>query len=160
MFYTDNGSTGIEVALKMSFHYWRNLGDALRWVPGREADARRAFERAIELCDEEIRVNPSDAFAHAARAAALAKIGRVREGRTGILRALELAPSDPSYVYDAAVIANIAGVEDEAVARLEQAIRLGFTAASVKNDPEFANLQKSGRLQAIVQSPRSSDSTH
>src|SRR5690606_36702769 len=24
--YTDNGSTGIEVALKMSFHYWRNCG--------------------------------------------------------------------------------------------------------------------------------------
>ncbi|WP_407293152.1 adenosylmethionine--8-amino-7-oxononanoate transaminase [Stutzerimonas zhaodongensis] len=26
VFYTDNGSTGIEVALKMSFHYWRNTG--------------------------------------------------------------------------------------------------------------------------------------
>lgn len=26
VFYTDNGSTGIEVALKMSFHYWRNIG--------------------------------------------------------------------------------------------------------------------------------------
>ncbi|RYJ64213.1 adenosylmethionine--8-amino-7-oxononanoate transaminase [Pseudomonas songnenensis] len=26
VFYTDNGSTGIEVALKMSFHYWRNNG--------------------------------------------------------------------------------------------------------------------------------------
>ena len=26
VFYTDNGSTGIEVALKMSFHYWLNTG--------------------------------------------------------------------------------------------------------------------------------------
>jgi adenosylmethionine-8-amino-7-oxononanoate aminotransferase len=26
VFYADNGSAGIEVALKMSYHYWRNLG--------------------------------------------------------------------------------------------------------------------------------------
>ncbi len=30
MFYADNGSAAVEVALKMSFHYWRNLGEARR----------------------------------------------------------------------------------------------------------------------------------
>ncbi len=30
VFYADNGSSAIEVALKMSFHYWRNLGQARR----------------------------------------------------------------------------------------------------------------------------------
>ncbi len=34
VFYADNGSSGIEVALKMSFHYWRNCGqpDKRRFV--------------------------------------------------------------------------------------------------------------------------------
>jgi len=30
VFYTDNGASAVEVALKMSFHYWRNVGEASR----------------------------------------------------------------------------------------------------------------------------------
>lgn len=30
VFYADNGSAGIEVALKMSFHYWQNMGQSKR----------------------------------------------------------------------------------------------------------------------------------
>jgi hypothetical protein len=48
------------------------------------------------------------------------------------------------------LIANIAGAPDESLARLEQAVRLGFNADDVRRDPEFANLLKDGRLQSIV----------
>jgi serine/threonine-protein kinase len=139
-----------------AFLYWRNLGDAYRWVPGQEQNARRAFERAVALCDAAIRVNPNDASAFASRASALAKLGRHREARAAILRALELEPRDPTRVYEAAVIANLAGSEDDALARLEQAMRLGFNPNDVERDPEVANLMKNGRLQKIVQDFRTS----
>ena len=132
--------------------YWKNLGDACRWIPGHETQARRAFERAIALSDEAIRTNASDAVAHVSRASALAKLGRNREARAAILRTLELEPRDPSYLYEAAVIANIAGARDESLARLEQAVRLGFNADDVRRDPEFSNLLKDGRLRDIVAS--------
>jgi Flp pilus assembly protein TadD len=135
--------------------YWRNLGDASRWVPGAEAKARQAFERAIELCDEAISVNPKDSAAHTSRATALAKLGRHREARVSILRALELAPQSDSVIYEAAVIANLDGSEEEALARLEQALRLSATPDDMLRDPEFANLRKSGRLQAIIAGYRS-----
>ena len=137
------------------FLYWRNLGDALRWTPGSETAARRAYERAIELCDDAIRVNPSDARAHMSRASALAKLGRHREARTSSLRALELEPQYASNVYEAAVIANLSGSEDDAIARLEQALRLGYNGDDILRDPEFANLRKSGRLQTTIAGVRS-----
>ncbi len=109
-----------------AFLYWRNLGDAYRWVPGQDVKARQAFERAVRLCDDAIRVNPNDARAYRSQATALAKLGREREARAAILRALELDASSASNAYEAAVIANITGAEDETAARLEQALRLGY----------------------------------
>jgi serine/threonine-protein kinase len=145
------------VALEPSyFLFWRNLGDAYRWVPGQEANARGAQERAVQLCDEAIRVNPSESRPYASRASALAKLGRTREARSSILRALELEPQHSANAYEAAVIANISGSNDEVATRLEQALRLGYRPDDILRDPEFANLKKSGRLQAIIAGYRSS----
>ena len=137
------------------FLYWRNLGDAYRWIPGREANARAAFERAIVLCDEAIGVDPSEARAHMSRATALAKTGRTREARSAIIRALELEPQNSGCAYEAAVIANIAGDEEESLTRLEQTLRLGYNPDDILRDPEFANLKKNGRLQGIIAASRS-----
>ncbi len=135
--------------------FQRNLGDACRWIPGEEKRAQRAFERAVELCNEAIRINPADSRAHVTRASALAKLGREREARTAILRALEIEPQHASNVYEAATIANIGGSEDDALARIEQALRLGYNADDMLRDPELANLKKSGRLEAVIAEHRS-----
>lgn len=138
------------------FLYWRNLGDAYRWIPGEEANARRAYLRAIELARETIKVNPSDSNAHSSLAVALAKVGDPQNARAESLRALELDPKNAPLVYEAAVVANIANSQDEAAARLEQVLRLGHNPDDIRRDPEFANFVKSGRLDAIIQSFRSS----
>jgi len=135
--------------------YSRNLGDAYRWVPGQESKAREAYERAIQMCDEAIRINPNESRAHLSRASALAKLGRTREARNAIVRALELDPQYAGAAYEAAVISNIVGDEDETITRIEQALRLGYNVDNILRDPEFANLRKSGRLDAIVSGFRS-----
>jgi tetratricopeptide (TPR) repeat protein/predicted Ser/Thr protein kinase len=137
------------------FLYARNLGDAYRWIPGQSAKARQAYLHALELCDGAIRVNPNDARAHRSRASILAKIDRPRDARAAILRAFEVDPQSASNAYEAAVIANIAHTDDEAILRIEQALRLGYTPDDILRDPEFANLRKNGRLDAIVAGARS-----
>jgi tetratricopeptide (TPR) repeat protein len=147
-----------EKAVQLSPHellYWRNLGDAYRWIPGQEEKARTAYTRAVELCDSAIRVNSKDAQAHRTRAVALAKLGQTQAARSAILRALEQESTRWSNIYEAGVIANIAGDEDEAIARLEQAIRLGASVEDIRRDPEFANFKKTGRLEAIISGARS-----
>jgi superkiller protein 3 len=135
--------------------YWRNLGDAYRWVNGGKAKADAAFEKAIEYCDEAIRVNTAEAVAHAMKGGALAKLGRERQARAAILRALELEPKDPTLAYEAALVANLSGAEEEAATRLAQSLRLGFNPTDAEHDPEFANLRKNGTLQAVISDFRS-----
>jgi tetratricopeptide (TPR) repeat protein len=89
------------------------------------------------------------------RASALAKLGKHRPAQAAILRAFELEPQAASNAYEAAVIAMLRGSEDDAIARLEQAIRLGYNLDDMMRDPEFENLRKSGRLQAIIAGKRS-----
>jgi serine/threonine protein kinase/tetratricopeptide (TPR) repeat protein len=142
------------------FLYWRNLGDAYRWIDGQQDKARLPYERSIELSRDAIRVNPSDALAYSSMASALAKLGRHGEARGPMIRALELDPRNATHVYEAAVVANLAGAPDDAVARLEQAVRLGYNPDDITRDPEFANLRKSGRLNAIIQRSGSDQPIH
>jgi tetratricopeptide (TPR) repeat protein len=149
-----DAAAAFERAVELTPHdflYWRNLGDAYRWMNGRQAKARNAYERSIQLSQDAIRVNPSEALAYSSMASALAKLGRHGEARTAMIRALEIDPRNASHVYEAAVIANIAGQQDEAVSRLEQVVRLGYNPVDIARDPEFANLLKSGRLSAVTQ---------
>jgi eukaryotic-like serine/threonine-protein kinase len=153
----EDAAVAFEKAVALTPHdclYQRNLGDALRWTPGRQEEAQRAYERTITVCREAIRVNPSDAAPHISLASALAKSGRSREARSPILRALEVAPKNESAIYEAAVIANIDGSEDEAIARIEQLLRLNYNVADLERDPEFANLRRNGRLRAVIESLR------
>ena len=148
----------LEKAVELRPHYyvyWRNLGDAYRWVENENVKATGAFEKAIALCDDAIRVNSADALAHALKGGALAKVGREREARASILRALELEPKDPTLAYEAALVANLVGSKEEAATRLAQSLRLGFNPSDAEHDPEFANMRKSGTLQVIVRDFRS-----
>jgi serine/threonine-protein kinase len=133
-------------------HYqsWANLGDALRLIPGREDRAAEAYAKAIALTRGELATNPDDSMVHSYLALCLAKTGRAAEARDHLRKSLASGPDPPELLFNAAVIANRSARPADAVDYLARAVRAGFNAAVIENEPELANLKNRGDFDKIV----------
>jgi serine/threonine-protein kinase len=141
----DEAAESFAAAVRLTpghFQLWANLGDAYRWTKGLEPRAAEAYRRAIELARGELRVNPKSALAHSYIALCLAKTDRRAEAEQHARRSLELEPTNPELLYNAAIVARLGEKHEEAVELLRRAIRAGYSRALVERDPELAGLRR------------------
>jgi serine/threonine-protein kinase len=127
-----------------------NLGDAYRWAPGLRPRSIAAYGQAITLARDAIAVNSNDAQARAVVASALAKRGDLSAADAEMKLALKADPTNAVALYQAAVIANIRGDRDGALAWLQRAITSGYTRADAARDPEFSNLRNQPAFQKVT----------
>jgi eukaryotic-like serine/threonine-protein kinase len=138
-------AAAFEEATKLTpgkYLYWANLADAYRWTPELESRAPAAYEKAVQLAEGELSVNPNNAAAHATVAICDAKLGRKDPARLHIRRALEIEPANPDHFLYAAIVADLAGKSDEAIGWLGKAVKAGLGAAQIEREPELKNLRK------------------
>ena len=128
---------------------YRNLGDAYRRL-GDEAKARGAYTRAVELCEEQLRVNPNSAPTLAALAVSEAKLSRFDSARRHAEQAIERAPTDPDILYKKAAVCALAGDKQAALAALELAIRHGYSRALARDDEDLRLLKGSRELERLL----------
>jgi tetratricopeptide (TPR) repeat protein len=133
-------------------HYqnWANLGDALRLIPGREDKAAEAYAKAIALTRGELATNPDDSLVHSYLALCLAKTGRATEARDHLRKSLASGPDPPELLFNAAVVANRSARPVDSLDYLTRAVRAGFNAAVIENEPELANLKNRGDFDKIL----------
>jgi serine/threonine-protein kinase len=131
--------------------YWGNLGDAYRWIPNAATRSNVSYDRAIQLADGELKVNPTATTIRVRMAVWLAKRGNTRRADEEMRRALAADPNNPTYTYKAAMIANVEGHADDALRLLESALAQGYSRADAEHEREFENLRKDGRLQQVLQ---------
>jgi tetratricopeptide (TPR) repeat protein len=147
-----DAATAFEQATELEPHnylYWFNLGDAYRWVPGANERANVAYERAIQLADEELKVNPSDIRIRSRLAVCLARRGQFAQANHEIADAMHRDPKDAGLMFKAAMIANIEHRDDEALRWLDRALRAGYSRSEVARERDFDNL-RNGRLQQLL----------
>ena len=137
-------------------HYetWANLGDA-RLFQGQDRRAAEAYERSAALSRKELETNPEEGHVHSYLALALAKLGKIAEAREHGSRALQIAPGNPEFLYNAAVVAKRAGRRPEAIEDLRTAVRAGYSGELIRKDPEFAELRSDRDFQRAVETARS-----
>jgi serine/threonine protein kinase/tetratricopeptide (TPR) repeat protein len=125
------------------YSYWANLGDAYRWSAGTDSRAAGAYDQAIKLAQDELRLNPANAGVRARLAECLAKQGRSAEAASELTKALATDSSNVGIMYRAAIVENARGDTEKAVNWLRKAIRAGYDRNEVERDPEFALLRDS-----------------
>jgi adenylate cyclase len=133
------------------FESWGLLGDACRFAEGHTEQARQAYNKAIELAGEALRVNPSDATVTAQIAHYYANADEPELAREFLARASKLAPRDMYVSYDAAVTNVSLGETEKALAAIEQAVELGYPVEMIYQDAGLEPLIKTDRFAALIE---------
>ncbi len=139
----DEAARSFEEATRLmpsSFIVWFNLGDAYRWSSGRAAEAVTAYRKAIAIGRQQLAIDPNDGVLRASLAMALAKAGDVAEAQ----RELALSHADaggPEQLYAAAIVALLAGHDEQATELLRRATAAGYDRRLLAHDPELSRLR-------------------
>ncbi|HET7871421.1 MAG TPA: tetratricopeptide repeat protein, partial [Terriglobales bacterium] len=142
-----------EKAVKLEaneYLWWGNLGDAYRWAPGQASKAKPAYENAIRLAKEQVAAHPDDLDLRSSLAVYLVKSGD-KQAALSQIEEVERAPKKPSSVlFKAAVVHELAGERNQALAALSAALKAGYALKEVKNEPELLNLRADARYQSLL----------
>jgi serine/threonine protein kinase/Flp pilus assembly protein TadD len=129
---------------------WGNLGDAYACVPGGRDDANRAYQRAVELGQQRLAVDPNDAETVSIVALYEAKLGQKATALANIQKARRLSSGSRKVLWEATLVYELAGNRTEALAALHAAIRDGQPLDQVRGEPALASLRADPRYQKLM----------
>lgn len=127
---------------------WANLGDALRWVPGRQQDARAAYTRALQLLDPGDAAE-KDAVTYSRAGLFAARIGDER-ALAWTAAALSKAPESADVNFRAALVFETVQDDDRAIELLRSAVGLGYPVHLIESEPDLQRLRRDRRYHQMM----------
>lgn len=134
------------------YRNWANLADALRMIPGRQAEARRAGGHALDLLKPELAARP-DATALSRAGLYAARLGAGPESTAWIEAALAQAPDDADVLFRATLAAEVSGDRTRALALARAALAAGLPAHLLDEEPELQALRRDRRFHDLMSNP-------
>jgi serine/threonine-protein kinase len=128
---------------------WANLGDALRWIPGRDQAAQSAYRRAADLLGSVLARAPGDAARLSRMGLYSARLGQYAAALKWNARAIALAPTSPDTQFRAALVFELASQRAAAITALAQAQALGYPSNLIVAEPDLIALRRDSRYQHL-----------
>ena len=129
-----------------SYVHWANLGDTLRWIPGKEDASRRAYGEAVALMKPMLERAPSDATLTSRLGLYSARLGEQKAALELTAAAVKAAPANADVHYRAAMAYEVAGRRDSALAELRAARERGYPANLINAEPDLIALRRDPRF--------------
>ncbi|APP85591.1 hypothetical protein BI317_16850 [Xanthomonas hortorum pv. gardneri] len=129
---------------------WANLGDTLRWVPGREAQAQRAYTRAGQMVEEQLQRVTGDATLLSRAALYAARLGKSSQAQRRLMEALALAPEDAEVLFRATLVSELTGKREAALDYLRRSFSKGFPAHMIASEPDLLSLRRDKNYHYIL----------
>ncbi len=142
-----------EKAVNMSandYLVWGNLGDAYRWAPGQTAKANPAYSNAIRLAREALKAHSDDLDLRSSLALYLVKSGDKHGALEQIKEVDHADKKSASALFNSAVVHELGGERDQALAALSSALKAGYALEEIRNEPELVSLRADTRYQFIL----------
>ncbi|MCP4048172.1 MAG: tetratricopeptide repeat protein [Gammaproteobacteria bacterium] len=133
------------------YRIWENLAASLRHVDGAEQRRLEASQRAIELAEESLRINPLDADVLARLALLYTRNGQSNEAQKAVIRLYEQGWDDPDVSFILALVLLESGEKQEAMEELQKSVNMGFPPVLIAADPDFVSLRESPEFVALVE---------
>ena len=127
------------------YQYWANLADTLNWIPGREAQARDAYNKARELLAPRLARAPNDVLLVSRMGLYAARTGAAADAAVLLPHAVALAPKSPDVQFRAGLAYELLGQRDAALAAINNARRLGYPVKFIEAEPDLVALRRDAR---------------
>ncbi|RYY73368.1 MAG: serine/threonine-protein kinase [Gammaproteobacteria bacterium] len=126
-----------------SYLAWANLADTLRWIPGRETEAHKAYRKARDLLTPQLERRPEDVMLISRMALYMARLDDREQAKSMLLRVIALAPKSASVHFRVGLAYELLGERNAATAALTKAIALGFPVKLIEAEPDLLDLRRS-----------------
>lgn len=130
---------------------WGRLAESLRFVPGKEAEALSAFQKAAALAEDNLEINASDWRTRGLLATYLAHANRGADAVKHANRAVKESANSAEALYYQSLAKLLAGDREGAIDAIEAAVdRDSQYRQFVIDDPDLAALKGNERFDRII----------